>query len=54
MKKPAAGTARRRTGQAWAAIVARYRESGLSQRAFAEPEGISVERLRGWLAKLNH
>lgn len=46
MANPAPGTARRHSAIQWTALVKRYREPELSQHAFAEREGIGVERLR--------
>lgn len=52
MNDARAGKARRRSAAEWAAIVARYRASGLDQRDFAKREGIGVERLRLWSSRI--
>ena len=44
-----AGKRRRRTLEERAEVVARYVESGLTQRVFAREEGIGVSTLQLWL-----
>jgi len=41
----------RRTAEQGAALVRRYEASGMSQAAFAEREGVSVNTIRYWLRK---
>ena len=45
-------TSARRTGEEGEALVKRFRESGLTQRAFAESAGIKVCTLQYWLRKV--
>ncbi len=40
---------RKRSREEWAAIVAEYRASGLTQQAFAESAGVTVSSLARWL-----
>ena len=42
-------TTQRTTPEQRAEMVATFKQSGLSQRAFAELEGISLSRLQSWL-----
>ena len=42
----------RRGRSAWEKIVAEYRASGLTHRAFCSPRGISVNSLRHWIYRL--
>jgi transcriptional regulator with XRE-family HTH domain len=41
----------RRTAEQGSALVRRYEASGMSQTAFAEREGVSVNTIRYWLRK---
>lgn len=42
---------KRRSASERAAVVAKYRESGQTRRAFAAAEGISRQTLGNWLAE---
>lgn len=43
----------RRTEGEWRDLVARFRKSGLSARAFSRQERLSVVSLQRWLARLD-
>ncbi len=44
-------TRKRRSAQAWRAMVARFAQSGLTEAAFCEGEGISGKLLHRWRTK---
>ncbi len=42
---------KRRSAQTWRAMVARFAQSGLSEAAFCEQEGVSAKLFRRWRTK---
>jgi putative transposase len=44
-------TTKRRSAEAWRAMVARFAQSGLTEAAFCEGEGISGKLFHRWRAK---
>lgn len=46
------GATRSETRRKWAVLIEEQRRSGLSQRAFCEQEGLSLNRFYYWLRRL--
>jgi hypothetical protein len=44
-------TTKRRSAEAWQAMVARFAQSGLTEAAFCEGEGISAKLFHRWRTK---
>lgn len=44
----------RRSSAGWAALMEAWKESGLSQTAFAEREGLNLGTFRWWAYRLGH
>jgi putative transposase len=44
-------TTKRRSGQAWREVVARFAQSGLTEEAFCEREGVGLELFHRWRSK---
>ena len=49
--KQAMQTTKRRSAEAWRAIVVRFSQSGLTEEAFCEGEGISPKLFHRWRMK---
>ena len=44
-------TTKRRSAQAWRAVVARFGQSGLTEEAFCEREGVGLKLFHRWRVK---
>ena len=44
---------KKRSGAEGAALVAKYRESGLTQRGFAQADGVPISAVTYWVSKLD-
>jgi putative transposase len=44
-------TTKRRSAEAWRAMVARFAQSGMTEEAFCEGEGVSAKLFHRWRAK---